>query len=203
MHASGERREVALDGRIREHEFVLEASGALELVLRDGEVVLEGVSVRLESVRGSALDAARASDAAGRVRFEALGAGTYRFGCARADCWPATVEHALAQGERRTLEVELRRLAEVEFALWTAEGAKAAGVELALTSREFGAEVAGWIEAGRVEAVGGLRSDREGRLGLRGLPHGRYAWRVGEEAGEVTLVPGTNKLELRLVLAGD
>jgi len=205
LHASGERYGVALDGGQREHELVLAPEGSIELVFRDGELALEGVETRLETVRGTPLKDVRASDARGVARYEALGAGQYRFGCARVDCWPVSVERALGEGEEARMEVELRRLGELEIKLWSASGGTAGGVELALVclDLDLDGDVGEWLRAGRIEAPDGLTTKADGTLSLRGLPHGRYAWRVGEEAGEVTLEPGANELELRLVGAGD
>ena len=203
LHASGERYNLPFDGRQREHELVLAPDGSLELCFRDGELVLGGVETRLETVRGTPLKDVRASDAGGCVRYEALGAGTYRFGCSRADCWPTSVERALGEGEDARLEVELRRLGELELTLWSAGGGTAGGVALELVCVDLGAQVAEWLEAQRIEAPDGLTTKPDGTLSLRGLPRGRYRWSAsGQVGGEFTLEPGQNRLDLRLAPTG-
>jgi hypothetical protein len=177
---------VRIDGSEREQEFVLVAKSSLELALRDGTEPLAGVLARMETTGGVTLGDARQTDEAGAVRFEPLGEGSYRVACHRADCWPASAETEVGLLEHARIEVQMRRLANLEFALRSAEGLPVSKTPIELRSLEFDESVTTWLEAGRIRAPGGLATDARGELRIEGLPRGTYVWSAeigGEGAG--------------------
>jgi hypothetical protein len=146
---------------------------------------------------------ARQTDDQGRVRYEALGEGAYHLACRRADCWPAAVDEDLARDEHAWVQVQMRRLADVEFTLFSADGLPVPGMAVELTSSEFDVAVETWIQEEDVRAPGGLTTDRRGTIRVEGLPRGVYTWSVslGDRSidGSFELVPGRdNRLSASL-----
>jgi hypothetical protein len=173
---AGRRFGVPIDASVDELEIVLEASGSLELGLVDGSVPLVAVVTSIETTAGISLSEARQTDDQGRVRYEALGEGNYHLACRRADCWPAFVDEELAPGEQARVQVQMRRLADLEFRLLSADGLPVAGMPVELTSMEFDLPVEAWLEEEKVRASRGLTTDHEGAIHVEGLPRGEYSW---------------------------
>ncbi len=200
---AGRRQGIAIDGAVREHEIVLEAEGSLVIRVVDGDEPLATVSARIETAGGVTLSEALQSDAQGIVRFEPLGEGTLRIGFRRADCWPAVLERALAADEKAEVDAQMRRLADLELTVLDPNGVLVSGVEVALSSLEFGADVASWVREERVRAPQGLTTDVRGVLRIEGLPRGAYSWSVSGAdqafSGSFELAPTkTNLVQLRL-----
>jgi hypothetical protein len=199
---AGRRQGISLDARVREHEIVLDARGSLELRLLDGEDPLSVVAARIETSGGVSLSDARQSDTSGLVRFEPVGEGSYRIGLTRSDCWPVVVERSLAPEEHARVDVQMRRLADLDLSLVNAERVPVTGVEVELRSLEFDVPVADWLAAERVR--GSLTSDARGVVHLEGLPRGTYTWSVelddGSVEGTLELLPAQrNAATARLV----
>lgn len=200
---AGQRQGIPVDASLREHEIVLDARGSLELRLVDGELPLASVAARIVTAGGVTLSEAMQTDAQGIVRFQPLGEGTYRIAFQRADCWPATIERALATGEQARIDVQMRQVADLELTLFDRDGIPVSGAEIGLTSIEFESTVEAWLGAETVRAPKGLRTDSLGVLRVEGLPRGTYAWSVpvGEELarGTFELLPGElNRVPIRL-----
>jgi hypothetical protein len=193
-HATaGTRFDVPIEASAKELELVLAASGSLELRLLDGDLPLAGVSTRIETAGGVRLADPRDTGSDGVVRHELLGAGHYRLGCRRADCWPTTVERVLEADEHASLTVQMRRLADLHLAFVNKDGLPVSGLDVTLRSIEFDAPVSSWITEGLVQSSGGLTTDRDGRVSVERLPRGAYAWSVtfGQRplSGRVELAP--------------
>ncbi len=167
---------VPIDASVKELEFVLEASGSLELELVDGDLPLAGVLTRIETTAGLTLGDARQTDDQGRVRYEALGAGNYHLACHRTDCWPTTVDEELASGETARVRVQMRRLGDLEFTLFSSDGLPVSGVEVEFRSEEFDAPLDAWLSEERIRAPGGLTTDLRGSIRVEGLPRGPFTW---------------------------
>jgi hypothetical protein len=182
QHAvAGRRIGVPIDASLDELEFELEASGAIELQLLDGSEPLSGVATRIETTAGYPLGETRQTDDQGRARFESLGEGAYHLACRRADCWPAFVDEDLGSDEHARVQVQMRRLADLEFTVSSADGLPVSGMAIELTSSEFEAAVETWIQEERVRAPGGLTTDQRGTIRVEGLPRGPYTWSVSLE----------------------
>jgi len=190
---AGRRFGVPIDASLDELEVVLVASGSIEVGLVDGDVPLAGVVTCVETTAGISLSDSRQTDDQGRVRYEALGEGTYHLGCRRADCWPALVDEELAPGEQARVQVQMRRLADLEFRLLSAGGLPVSGMPVEFTSVEFDLPIETWLEEERVRAPRGLTTDHEGAIRIEGLPRGEYSWSltVGDDplTGSFELAP--------------
>ncbi len=202
---AGQRHGIPVDASIREHELVLDARGSLELRLVDGEQPLAAVAARIVTAGGVTLTEAVQTDAQGLVRFKPLGEGAYRIAFLRGDCWPAVVERTLAPAEHAHLDVQMRRLAELELTLFDRQGLPVSGAEVELSSIEFGCTVAAWLREEKVRAPNGSSTDSGGVLRVGGLPRGAYAWSVtvGDQLvrGTFELQPGApNRIPIRLGL---
>jgi hypothetical protein len=167
---------VPIDASAKELEFVLEATGSLELDLLDGDVPLAGVLTRIQTTAGVTLGDARQTDDQGRVRYDSLGEGSYHLACHRDDCWPTTVNEELAPGEHARVRVQMRRLADLEFTLLSAEGLPIADVPVEFESLEFELPIDAWLAQERIRAPGGLTTDGRGKVRVEGLPRGTYSW---------------------------
>jgi len=194
---------VPVDPSVGELEFVLEAKGALELKLVDGDLPLSGVAARIETSGGVTLSDARQTDDQGVVRFEPLGEGSYHLACRRGDCWPALVDRSLAADERALVSVQMRRLGDLELTVFNREGLPVSDLELDLRSKEFDVPVEAWLKDERVQGPAALTTDALGKLRLQGLPHGTYTWSVsldGEpQTGSFTLEPAKSN-QVRVTL---
>lgn len=194
---------VPVEASAKEHEFVLDASGSLELELVDGDELLTGVLARIQTRAGLTLDDARQTDDQGKVRYDMLGEGNYHLACHRADCWPTTVDEELSRGEQARVRVQMRRLADLELTLHTADGLPVSGATIELVSQEFGQPVATWIQEERVRTLGGLTTDTHGTVRVEGLPRGAYDWSLTagsqELSGSFELSPAlTNRVPVFL-----
>jgi hypothetical protein len=167
---------VPVDGSAKELEFILEATGSLELELFDGDEPLAGVLTRVQTRAGLTLGDERQTDDQGRVRYESLGRGNYHLACHRPDCWPTTADEELAPGEQARVRVQMRRLADLEFALRSSDGVPVPGVAVAFHSDEFDVPVDGWLGENRIRAPDGLTTDVRGSIRIEGLPRGPYSW---------------------------
>ena len=201
---AGRRQGIPLDASVREHELVLEAKGSLELRLVDGDEPLASVAARIQTSGGVTLSEALQTDAAGLVRFEPVGEGTYRIGLRRTDCWPTFVEKRLGADDRAHLDVQMRRLADLELTVFDRAGLPVSGMEIGLRSIEFGAEVDAWLREETVRAPNGLTTDSRGVLRVEALPRGDYAWSASVEGelltGTFELVAArVNQVPIRLV----
>lgn len=199
---AGTRQGIPFDATIDRQEFVLEATGRIDLRVVDGMEPLAGVAVSLRSESGVLLSSTKETDADGFTRFEPIGEGTYLFGCSQPDAWPSNLVINVAEDERVERRVQMRRLADLELTLRRADGIPIGGTDVFLRSLEFGLDVAEWLAAGRVTASGGLRTDGLGVLRVEGLPRGSYEWAVAGEAtasGSFELLPAQrNRVEARL-----
>jgi hypothetical protein len=89
--------------------------------------------------------------------------------------------------------IQVRRLGDLRVEVRNGDGLPVSGVLVELTSTEFQAAVSDWIGVSRVGcSPEDSRTDNLGRIRLRGLPNGAYAWRVplvgGQElAGSVSV----------------
>jgi hypothetical protein len=194
---AGWRFGVPIDAGVREQEFVLVARGSILLHITDGEVPLPSVTTRIETPGGAGQSRPRDTTAEGTVRYEPLGEGQYRIVGRRSDCWPVVADVVLAAGEQATPTVRMRRLAELELLVRSAEGTPLVGVEVDLRSLEFGGSVAEWVAERVVE--GDLRTDKDGKVTLKGLPSGPYAWTVSgavATGGQLELDAGANALDV-------
>jgi hypothetical protein len=97
------------------------------------------------------------------------------------------------------LEVDMRRLGDVEAVLTNRDGLPVAALALDLRSLEFDADLAAWIAEERIRAPSGLTTDRLGRLVLEGLPRGAYSWGVaGRTMGTFEVLAGETGVTLAL-----
>jgi hypothetical protein len=191
----GARYGMPFNGGQLEHEVTLSPEGALELVIQDGDEPLADVSARVETPDGTWLNLSRTSTSGGRARFDGLGEGSYHIVCRRADCWTVVVDRALAANEVASVPVQMRRLSDFELTVVDANGVLVSGVELTLTSNEFGVSVADWLTQGRVLCERGLTTDVAGKVSVQRVPRGTYEWSVssplGDFRGSFELAPGS------------
>jgi hypothetical protein len=200
---AGWRFGVALDGTQRDHELVMDASGALTLVLRDGDQPLADVVTRIETPDGTLLTLPRPTASDGTIRYAPVGEGDYRIVCRRADCWTTVVEKRLGAGEQIEVHASMRRLGDLELAVLDARGIPISAAEPTLTSVEFEVSVEEWITDGRVQGASALRTGVDGKLVLEGLPRGVYVWSLATPDGLVSdrleIRPGqVNEVKIRL-----
>ena len=159
-------------------EVVLDASASIQLRCVDGEVPLASLGVLLydsELVGDRARDF---TDAGGRVAFGSIAEGTYWLLVRQEGYWPVLEERTATPGGELQ-ELQVRRLGGLRLIVADEQGVPASGVGVALESVEFGADVADWIEEGRIEPPEqGLQTGEVGTLELAGLPRGDYRWRI-------------------------
>jgi hypothetical protein len=167
--------------------------------LLDGPTPLGGVQCELYAPPTRSTHSVGFSQQSRQLEIHNLGAGRYRFEAAAPDRFPIKRELLLPV---EPLELQLRRVADLELRLLAADGSPLADQRPRLESLEGLGELESWIAGGLLEDPG--RSDGLGRLALRGLPHGRYraelqvAGRLGRL--DLTLEPGQSHSQV-LVLA--
>jgi hypothetical protein len=194
----GTHLDVPVDGAQDEIELVLDAREHLELVFVDGETPLPGVRCAVLDARGTPVVIVPASADDGSVRIGPLGAGSYHVQASRADCWTTSIEAEVRPGAART-DVQVRRVGDLVLEARDAGGLPVQGLAPEVRSIELDTDVADWVTAGRV-ACESPTTDLDGRVALRGLPHGTYAWsvRAGDELlqGQVVVQPAKEALAL-------
>ena len=178
---TGRRHGIRIDASAPDHAVVLRADSSLELRIVDGGEPLSLVDVRLE-VRGMIQPDRRDTDAHGVVRFESLDEGSYQFDLSRADCWPASVDTRLEAGESVRVEVQMRRLGDLELSVSDRDGIPVPGVRVELIALDLEAGVEPWIRDGSVRSKTGLTTDPRGLIHLDGLPRGPYSWSIARES---------------------
>lgn len=148
-----------------------------------------------------------ASDEQGLIEGPFCARGTYELRINHRDYWPARPSLRIDGGSEPVV-LELFSLGELELAVSEPGGRAIPGAELELVHRELGQNVADWMRSGLVARPGtGLASDQEGRVVLRRVPRGTYAWTWtapgGEQAaGELVLAPRARaEARARIVLA--
>jgi len=195
MHGNrGVRLGIPVDASADSVELELQGGCRLELLFEDRGTPLGGVSCSLIDEQGWSLVSAYQADELGRLTIANLDPGAYRLRATRPDCWTADVS-ARAATQSTPQTVQLRRLGDLGLEVRTSAGVPTAGVAVQLTSLEFEADVAEWIEAERVPETD-LVTDASGQIQIGRLPSGPYRWQIRLSQGE--FVEGT--LE---VLPGD
>jgi hypothetical protein len=200
---AGRRFGVPIDAGLDELVFVLEADGMLELEVRDGDVVLPGVAIQMQSESGVAMGDRKQTGSDGRPRFGPLGEGRYHFGLSGKECWPTELARDLAPGEQAFVPVAMRRLGDLEINVSRADGVPISSASLGLHAEDMASDVAAWIDARAVVAPTGLVTDGRGVVRIEGLPRGRYSWSLASAdeplAGSFELAPGQKNV-VRVVL---
>jgi hypothetical protein len=183
-------------------ELKLDPVGPLEVRVRDGAQPIAGVDVAV-GLRELFVQRPR-TDAQGLARTAPLNAGRWRVRCRALGYWPTEAEVEHRRGAP-PLELQVRRLCDAQFEVRSPTGADVEGLEVELESAEFKESASAWLAAGRIEASApALRTDRDGRLRVSGLPHGNYRWSVasgGEvlASGELVLAPrAVTPIEVRV-----
>jgi hypothetical protein len=183
-------------GQVIELEFRPEH--ALFIRLLDGQTPLGGVQCELYAPPTRWTHSVGFSQQSRQLEIHNLGAGRYRFEAAAPGRFPIKRELDLPV---EPLELQLRRVADLELRLLAADGSPLADLRPRLESLEGLGELESWIAGGLLEDPG--RSDGLGRLALRGLPHGRYRaeLQVGGRLGrlDLTLEPGQSHSQVLLL----
>jgi hypothetical protein len=194
--AHGRLLEQPIDASQREAMLVLTAGAGLRLQTLDGEAPIAGVraQARVTSI-GPRWSLLAHSDASGHLQADGLGAGRILVALDHPECWPVTVE-CRASNPAQPQRVQIRRLGALSLALRTPDGVAVPGRSLRLHSVEFDADVASWIQEGRVASKGGLVSDAKGEIRVQELPRGPYRYRLATSVGETLeglceVLPGT------------
>lgn len=158
-----------------------EASGALTLVVRDGDLPLSGASVRLQV--GPTPYNHAVTDGRAQTYFAPLGEGAFKLVLTREACWPVELDVALGAGEQAEPTVQMRRLADLELAVVRQAGLPVACLPVEIRSLKFDVGVQAWLKEGRIRSEGGLTTNAQGEVRVQGLPRGPYSW--------TATVPGT------------
>lgn len=175
---AGKRFGIPVDASLDPIEVVLEADCSLELRLLDGDHPLESVGTQIITDEGVILSTVSDTDPQGIVRYQLLGEGQYRVACRRSDCWSAYFDRRLGAGEQARVDVQMRRLADLELNIQDRDGLPISSLPFDLCSIEFDASVADWLREGRLGAESGLSTNLLGTARVRGLPRGPYEWSV-------------------------
>lgn len=174
-------------GQVIELEF--EPEHSLFIRLLDGDTPIGGAQCELYAPPTRWSHTVGFSQASRQLEIHNLGVGTYRFEASAPGRFPIRRELELPVGP---LELQLRRVADLELRLVAADGTPLQGQRPRLISQEGLGELERWIADGLLADPG--QSDALGRLALRGLPHGRYRAEldVGGRSGrlDLTLDPG-------------
>ena len=170
-------------------DLVWDGGKGLFLEIFDGEVPLEGLEIWIHE-RLSGFPAVTLNvPADGHYERPNIGASEYFAEAYSGWVWNRRVYFDL-DDEGTPVRIEFRRLGDLTVSVVDLLGNSAAGVQVELTSDEFGESVAGWLAEGRVVSGTGLVTDGDGMVRLDGLPRGAYSWFVGGKAGSVDVAVG-------------
>jgi hypothetical protein len=174
------------------HEVVLLGNAGFRLLVQDGVEPLGHVGVLLANSLGTVVSGEERHTASnGTLEQRLLGAGTYRALLTRPDAWPMELD-VQAREDLPLYSVQMRRLGDLELQVRNSHGIAVSGVIVELTDVESESSLQDWLEQGKVDAPGGLRSDSHGKIEVQRLPRGTYRWSLPEHGleGVLTVAPG-------------
>lgn len=186
---------VPVDGAAEAAEVVLSNVAGLDLRLLDGVVPLPGVQAKaLITPIGPRWSMLGSSNEQGRVLATDLTEGVYHITTDHPDCWPTTID-ASATPDPSPMAVQVRRRGSLVLQPRNPDGLPLSSCAIELTSIEFDADVASWLEEGLVSSRTGLVSDLGGEIRIERLPRGPYHWAVatsdgGKLEGTCEVLPG-------------
>ena len=172
----------------------VDVGATLNVTILDGSLPLGGASMTLAPSRGSFPFELLDADPAGRIQFGSMSPSTYHAEIRGRGLW-TTDTSVTASHENPTHEIQVRRIASVEFSVEGA-GGPLLGTAIELVSQEFGDSASAWLASGRIQSsTDSMQSDASGHLLFHGLPHGRYSWTAvapsgSSSEGELRLLPG-------------
>ena len=130
-----------------------------------------------------------------------LGPGVYTLRANHRDFWP-TRYLVTSRDSAEPLPLELFSRSQLDVRVTTLAGRTIAGARLELAHAELEQSADAWLAAGSIQAPMGLVTDAEGRLVLRGIPRGTYAWTCttpdGRSASGEAVVEPRQSLELSI-----
>lgn len=175
-------------------EVVLDPQLTLEVILKDGDVPLEGILCQVSLADASATlgRAEPTSDTHGRVRWDRLSPGRYLFACSS----PSTFFKYATLSPGEPVEVQVRRTGNLTVRSVDAQGTPWPHAEIELDSLTGTGSLSRWVDEGYIDLpAAGARTDARGELYIEGLPHGPYRWTAEASngaagSGDFTVLPG-------------
>jgi hypothetical protein len=147
----------------------------------DGDVALGMLTLHLADSEIAAPFNSPTTDADGRVVRRKFSPGRYYVSVDVLGYW-RTGRWIDVDASEAEHVIEVRRTGDVEVHA-NAAGVGVEGARIELVSEELGTSADAWIAEGRI--TGALTTGADGTCTLRGLPRGRYAWRVIAADGRV------------------
>jgi len=158
------------------YELELDPVAPMEVLVRDGAIPVAGAELGLG--KGGYWMSRPRTDGAGLTKTVPLNGGAWRVRFDQPGYWPTEGEFLLKKGSK-PFELQVRRLSDLEFEVRDAAGLAVSDVEIGLVSDEFHESAGDWLAQGRItSSTGSMRTDRSGKLTVRGAPHGKYRWSV-------------------------
>jgi hypothetical protein len=167
---------------------VMAPTSFVEVLLQDGAEPVSGATAAISDPHlEKRFDLPlRTSGADGVARWANAANGTYVVGVLCAGYFP--VRSTVSAGE--PAQVQVRRTGDLMLRLTGPEGAPVVGRTVDLVDVQTGASLPEWQALRWLDLPNGeARTDEQGRLHIRGLPHGEYEWSVGDDSGLLRVAP--------------
>jgi hypothetical protein len=182
--ALGLERGRELELRAGRNELRFDAGSSVEILVTENDEPKPGIVVLVEHPAHSAQARSKyTSDERGMLRTLPSNDGVYRIFVRHLGYW--LEERELRVPSSKVVNLELRPLGDVRLVALDKYDEPQRQVTIELECPELQARVRDWVEAGRVALPeGGLETDSDGELVLRGLPAGEYRFRAQAPGGE-------------------
>jgi len=180
----GLQRGRELELRAGRNELRFDAGASVEILVTENGEPKPGIVVLVEHPAHSAQARSKyTSDERGMLRTLACNDGVYRIFARHLGYW--LEERELRVPSSAVVNLSLRPLGDLRLVALDKYDEPQRQVAVELECPELQATLREWIEAGRVALPeGGLETDSDGELLLRGLPAGEYRFRARAPGGE-------------------
>ena len=169
-------------------EVVYAPATNVTLHVNDRGTSLEGISLMVESMLTYRIIDWSTVGAGGNVPINAISPGPVRIYTLAPGLWQE-LRFAEVSDSQPIIDVQFRRLGAFEIKVTDAFGKPIANAPVALTSDEYGVDVATWLAEGKVQSSSGMATDATGTLRIDGLPNGPFTWSVEGEFGTISVPP--------------
>lgn len=180
-------------------EIVYAPSTSVILRVNDRGTPLEGATIMVESTLTSRVISWTTVAKGGSINMNSVSPGPVRIFTLSPGLWQE-YRSAVISDDQAVIDVQFRRLGAFEIKVTDTFGKPIANAPVALTSDEYGVDVATWLAEGKVQSSSGIATDANGTVRIDGLPNGLFTWQAAGQSGTTTVPPnGVGSAKAKIV----